>query len=56
MDSFALLEKLCNIPGVTGFEAPVRDSIAELVKPFVFKPDFRKIQEKRSTLDQLPSM
>jgi putative aminopeptidase FrvX len=24
MDSFALLEKLCNLPGVPGFEEPVR--------------------------------
>ena len=35
MDSYALLEKLCNIPGVTGFESSVREAIAGMVAPFV---------------------
>jgi hypothetical protein len=35
MDSYALLERLCNSPGVSGFEAPVREAIAELIEPFV---------------------
>lgn len=35
MDSYALLEKLSNTPGVAGFEAPVREAIAGLVTPFV---------------------
>lgn len=35
MDSYSLLEKLSNTPGVSGFEAPVREVIAELVGPFV---------------------
>ena len=35
MDSYTLLERLCNSPGVSGFEAPVREAIAELVEPFV---------------------
>lgn len=35
MDSFALLERLSNAPGVSGFEGPVRDTIAELVGPYV---------------------
>lgn len=35
MNSFALLERLSNTPGVSGFEAPVREAIAELIGPFV---------------------
>jgi len=35
MDSYALLERLCNAPGVSGFETPVREVIAEVVAPFV---------------------
>jgi tetrahedral aminopeptidase len=35
MDSYALLEKLSNAPGVAGFEEPVREAIAETVRPFV---------------------
>jgi tetrahedral aminopeptidase len=35
MNSFALLEKLCNFPGVSGFEEPVREVIADLVRPLV---------------------
>ena len=35
MDSYGLLERLCNLPGVTGFEGPVREAIAEIVSPFV---------------------
>jgi tetrahedral aminopeptidase len=35
MDSFALLEKLCNLPGVSGFEDPVREAIADVVRPWV---------------------
>jgi hypothetical protein len=31
----SLLERLCNLPGVTGFEGPVREAIAEIVTPFV---------------------
>ncbi|HJX16458.1 MAG TPA: hypothetical protein VJ386_12040 [Candidatus Deferrimicrobiaceae bacterium] len=34
-DSHDLLERLCNLPGVAGFEGPVREAIAEIVKPFV---------------------
>src|SRR5205823_3876160 len=34
MDSYTLLERLCNIPGIHGFEAEVREAIAEIVKPF----------------------
>ena len=34
-DSFDLLEQLCNLPGVTGFEGPVREAIADIVKSFV---------------------
>lgn len=33
--SYDLLERLCNLPGVTGFEGPVREAIAEIVAPFV---------------------
>ena len=35
MDSYSLLEKLSNAPGVAGFEGPVRETIAEIVRPFV---------------------
>ena len=35
MDSYAILEKLCNIPGAIGFEDQVRETIAELVRPLV---------------------
>ncbi len=35
MDSFTLLERLSNLPGVSGFESPVREAIAELIEPFV---------------------
>lgn len=35
MDSFTLLEKLCNLPGVPGFEEPVREVIADIVRPWV---------------------
>ena len=35
MDSYTVLERLCNSPGVSGFEAPVREAIAELVGPLV---------------------
>lgn len=35
MDSYSLLETLCNLPGVAGFEEPVRDAIAEIIKPYV---------------------
>jgi endoglucanase len=35
MDSFALLEKLCNLPGVPGFEEPVREVIGDLIRPWV---------------------
>jgi len=35
MDSFALLERLCNIPGIPGFEDDVRAALAEIVKPYV---------------------
>src|ERR1700694_3513394 len=34
MDSYALLERLCNIPGIPGFEDDVRTAIAEIVKPY----------------------
>ncbi len=34
-DSYDLLERLCNLPGVTGFEGPVREAIAGIVPPFV---------------------
>lgn len=34
MDSYPLLERLCNIPGIPGFEDEVRAAIGELVKPF----------------------
>ena len=34
MDSYALLERLCNIPGIPGFEDDVRAAIAESVKPY----------------------
>jgi len=34
MDSYALLERLCNIPGIPGFEDDVRAAIAECVKPY----------------------
>ena len=30
-DSFGLLERLCNLPGVAGFEGPVREAIAGVV-------------------------
>ncbi len=35
MDSYALLEKLCNVPGIPGFEDEVRETIIEIVKPLV---------------------
>jgi putative aminopeptidase FrvX len=35
MDSYALLERLCDIPGVSGFEGPVREAIAGIVEPLV---------------------
>ncbi|MBI5879463.1 MAG: M42 family metallopeptidase [Chloroflexi bacterium] len=35
MDSYALLEKLCNVPGIPGFEDEVRETIIELVTPLV---------------------
>ena len=35
MDSYTLLETLCNIPGIPGFEDDVRTAIAGIVKPFV---------------------
>lgn len=35
MDSYELLEKLCNIPGAAGFEGPVREAIAGMVEPLV---------------------
>ena len=34
MDSYALLERLCNIPGISGFEDDVRAAIREIVEPF----------------------
>ncbi|MBI1802376.1 MAG: hypothetical protein HYR71_12190, partial [Chloroflexi bacterium] len=34
LDSYALLERLCNTPGIPGFEDEVREVIAEIVKPF----------------------
>jgi endoglucanase len=34
MDSYTLLERLCNIPGIPGFEDEVRAAIEEIVKPF----------------------
>ena len=34
-DSYDLLERLCNLPGVAGFEGPVREAIAEIVTPLV---------------------
>ena len=34
MDSYSLLERLCNIPGIPGFEDDVRAAITEIVKPF----------------------
>ena len=34
MESYTLLERLCNIPGIPGFEDDVRAIIAELVKPY----------------------
>jgi putative aminopeptidase FrvX len=33
VDSYALLERLCNIPGIHGFEDEVREAITEVVKP-----------------------
>jgi putative aminopeptidase FrvX len=30
-DSFDLLERLCNLPGVAGFEGPVREAIAGIL-------------------------
>src|SRR6185369_12273644 len=35
MDSYSLLERLSNSHGVSGFEGPVREAIAELVGPYV---------------------
>lgn len=35
MDSYELLEMLCNAPGVSGFETPVRETIAGVVAPLV---------------------
>jgi tetrahedral aminopeptidase len=35
MDSYILLERLCNSFGVSGFEEPVRAEIAELIGPLV---------------------
>ncbi|MEZ4599747.1 MAG: M20/M25/M40 family metallo-hydrolase [Syntrophotaleaceae bacterium] len=35
MNSYELLEKLCNLPGVTGFEEAVRETIAKIVEPMV---------------------
>jgi tetrahedral aminopeptidase len=35
MESFALLERMCNIHGVSGFEEPVRQVLTALVEPFV---------------------
>ncbi len=35
MDSYTLLEQLCNIPGVSGFEDDVREQILALVTPLV---------------------
>ena len=35
MDSYSLLERLSNSHGVSGFEGPVREAIAELIGPFV---------------------
>ena len=35
MESFELLQTLCNLPGVSGFETPVREVIAGLIGPFV---------------------
>ena len=34
-DSFDLLERLCDLPGVAGFEGPVREAISGIVEPFV---------------------
>ena len=34
-DSCELLENLCNLPGVAGFEEPVREAIAGIIAPFV---------------------
>ncbi len=34
-DSCELLERLCDLPGVAGFEGPVREAIAGIVEPFV---------------------
>ncbi|HJX16138.1 MAG TPA: hypothetical protein VJ386_10420 [Candidatus Deferrimicrobiaceae bacterium] len=34
-DSHDLLERLCDLPGVAGFEGLVREAIAGIVKPFV---------------------
>jgi len=35
LESYALLEKLCNLPGIPGFEDEVREAIIELVTPLV---------------------
>ena len=39
-DSYGLLERLCDLPGVAGFEGPVREAIAGIVSvplhPFPF--------------------
>jgi putative aminopeptidase FrvX len=35
LESYSLLERLCNLPGVSGFEDPVREAIAETVGPLV---------------------
>jgi putative aminopeptidase FrvX len=35
MDSCELLERLSNLPGVAGFEGPVREALRGLVEPFV---------------------
>lgn len=34
-ESYELLETLCDLPGVAGFEGPVREAIAGIVKPYV---------------------
>jgi putative aminopeptidase FrvX len=35
--SYDLLERLCNLPGVAGFEGPIREAIAEIVGMRTFR-------------------
>ena len=37
INPYDLQGRLCNLPGVAGFEGPVREAIAGIVEPFVNK-------------------